>query len=142
MAVELPIAGPSDNKCRHHDSLMVNKYDMALIKALGYDSIHMCLRDKILDGENVLELSRSTGIDKMTIRNAAVRMHLRIKPVRVAHGGSRHKKEEAPKEEAPKEDELRYPEHVCSVPGCTRMTTRRFLCTECYSRGDDNEWDM
>ena len=116
---------------------MVNKYDMALIKALGYNSIHMCLRDKILSGENVLELSLSTGSDKMTIRNAAVRMHLRIKPVRVAHGGSRHKKEEAPKE-----DELRYPEHVCSVPGCTRMTTRRFLCAECYSRGDDNEWDM
>lgn len=133
-----PATGPSDQKCRHHDSRMVNKYDMAPIKALGYNSIHMCLRDKILSGENVLELSASTGIDKMTIRNAAVRMHLRIKPVRVAHGGSRHKKQE----DVPKEDEPRYPEHVCSVPGCTRLTTRRFLCTECYSKGDDNEWDM
>ena len=134
-----PTTGPSDQKCRLHDSRLVNKYDMAPIKALGYNSIHMCLRDKILSGENILELTRSTGLDKVAIRNAAVRMHLRIKPVRTAHGGSRHKKQEdAPKEKAPV-----YPEHVCSVPGCTRMTTRRFLCTECYKGSDnENDWDM
>ena len=51
-----PATGPSDQKCRHHDSRMVNKCDMAPIKALGYNSIHMCLRDKILSGENILEL--------------------------------------------------------------------------------------
>ena len=57
-----PATGPSDQKWRHHDSRMVNRYNMALINALGYNSIHMCLRDKILSGENVLELSVSTGI--------------------------------------------------------------------------------
>lgn len=137
--MDMPSAtGPSDQKCRHHDSKMVKKYDMAHITALGYDSIHMCLRDKILGGENILELTRATGLDKMAIRNAAVRMHLRIKPVRTAHGGSRHKKQE----EVPKKDALRYPEHACSAPGCTRMTTRRFLCTECYAKGEDNAWDL
>lgn len=124
--------GPSDNKCLEHDAKMVGRYDMEPFIGLGYKSIHLCLRDKILNGENVKEISTSTGLGVMTIKNAAIRMSLKIQPAKRGLGhpniGRQDKRGVGP-----------YPEHKCTAHGCTRLTTHRFLCSECFMKGERDD---
>lgn len=127
--------GPSDEKCYRMDARLNKNYDLGGIRSLGYESFHRCLRDKILAGLNIIELEDTTHIPRLAIRNAAVRMHLRIKPVREGHGGGRRKNEDEVFV-----TERKYEEHRCSAHGCNRMTTNRFLCRECYMKGDENEY--
>ena len=131
-------SGPSDERCIEFDNKMTGKYDIEPFKKLGYDSIHMCLRDKIMNGENIKEISDSTGLITDTIKNAAVRMYMRIKPIKRGTvsinqipWGKQDRRGPGP-----------YPEHPCSVPGCTNMTTHRFLCSDCFFKnGELDETD-
>lgn len=121
--------GPSDDKCLEHDARMIVRYDMEPFIRLGYRSIHVCLRDKILNGENVKEISASTKMSVTAIKNAAIRMGLKIQPAKRGLGHPNIGMQD-------KRGTGQYPAHKCSAHGCPRLTTHRFLCPVCFAKGE------
>jgi len=125
---------PTDFECFSLDLRCKKSYDLSLIEELGYNSMHLAIRDLIIASYSMREIKNITGLHEDTIRNASGRMQMSIKRER---SKKIKKNSNDIKKRKGNFKKVKYKLHKCNVDGCQKMTTNRLLCDSCYRDNSD-----
>lgn len=128
--------GPNDEMCMYLDKRMFKKYPMELVNDLGYESIHICIKNLICNGKTRSEIRELTGLSSNTVKNSAKRMLMDIKLEKI-QGMSKEKNKRKRYKKKKSSSDFVCEEHKCSNPNCSQKTTNRLLCDRCYERNSE-----
>ena len=129
--------GPDDEMCLYLDKRMFKKYPMELVNSLGYESVHICIKNLISLGKTRSEIRELTGLSSNTVKNSAKRMLMDIKLEKIQGVSKEKNKRKKYKKKKSIGIDFDYREHKCSNPNCKKMTTNRMLCDDCYERNSE-----
>lgn len=130
-------SGPSDEECRAFDRRINWKSRIKGVFDLGFDSVHIYIRDRIIEGMSIKDMRQEANLTVDTLNGCIGRLEMIPAPSIDTLGrrtGLGYRQKNSVKYSITGKV---YPSHPCSNPLCKNMTTNRFLCLECYEKNND-----